>query len=298
MSETYIILEIVSYSLCFLLACYWLRCLSSKLLQYNPSRHWCENAFLESCLLFIYNTFHRVPSLLYVVLDTLDIHPNFYLTSYWSILVLLLVILFLFIQTRRKQNANQTVNDANHPNYQFENCKKERQIAGTTKNDSFKNESGITQEYRSLESGLLDVVIILSIVSMTLGLLCETVLTGFLYSFQGLLHIVHLGLLIRKKLFATDVSSFYWIAYIGLVFVVWCVSRTFYKCTIYQLSLELYTNIWIVYFTITVAACRKFDNAFAEDIFFLSKFLVLFVFICFINSLPVFKQNVVLLVIK
>lgn len=286
--------EIAMYVLYLILICYWLRSLSRYLLEYDPTRSWSENAFIEICLLFLHNIFYRVPYLLPPVLDSFEIDSSIYLMSYWVFLVFSLVVLlfFLHIGLKTKQNANQLDNHGICK--EFQKQQNQIMVAENTSNNFFQH----LQEYWSVESALLDVIIILSILSSTLNLLCERVLTGFLYSLPNLLYITHLGFLVKKKLFSTDVTYFYWLGYVSIALLIWIITKAFYTCTLRQLLLELYSNVSIIFFTTTIAACRKFDGTFSKDILFLGKFLALLSIICLMNTLPVYKRTFVVLLIE
>lgn len=262
MLEVCTVSEIAMYVLFLILVCYWLYSLSTHLLEYDPTRSWSENAFIEICLLFLHNIFYRVPYLLPSVLDSFEIDSSIYLISYWFFLVFSLAILlfFLHIRLKTKQNANQLDNHGICK--EFQNQQNQIMVQENISKNFFQH----LQENWSVESALLDVIIILSILSSTLNFLCERVLTGFLYSLPNLLYIAHLGFLVKKKLFSTDVTYFYWIGYAGIALLIWIITKTFYKCTLRQLLLEFYSNISIIFFTTAIAACRKFDGTFSNDI--------------------------------
>ena len=287
--------EIALYSLCLVLTYYWFCYLSQNILKYNSSRNWSENAFIESCLLFIHNTFYQVPYLLYVVLDTIKIDPIIYLTGYFVLIVFSLVIFFLFllIKLRAKRHPNQPNNAANYMEIKSDTEKKEDQVSKNTNDNSLLCESQLVQEYRSIESALLDIIIIISMFISILNISCVRMQTGFLYGFPDLLYLTHLGFLVKKRLFRTDITYIYWIGYVCFVLVAWNITITFYKCSLRLLVLELYSNVWIIYLTTAFAACRKFDRGFVRDLQFLGKFVVFFGIICLINSILVNKQKIV-----
>ena len=304
MLEEYIVSETASYVLYIVLMYYWLGFLSQKISKYDSSRHWAQNAFLENGLLFVYNTFYRVPYLLYAVLEFTKMDTSIYLTYYWGVVVISLIIPFflMLIKLRTKPHPSQQVNGKNRKKslskHKCQIVENTGVCNGTGARDFWKNKIQFVQEYRSIESAVLDVIIIISILSSTLNLLCERRLTGFLYSFPNLLNITHLGFLIKKKVFSTDVNYFYWIGYFGCVFVVWSVARTFGNCMPRQIFLELYSNVWIIYLATIIAVGRTFDGDFTKDLLFLGKFLVLLTIICSLNFFFVYKNTIVIFLIN